>query len=141
MHSDPKSLRPLVQVMPSVMPEKYDLMMNKSEIARTQCERTARGYYTFRMKGGTANDLVEIPAMKKLIGNVSGKKVIDCGCGFGTYSIYCAKLGALVTALDISDTMIQIAKQKAAEAAVQIDFRVQDVTNKGEPHVSIHLSS
>ena len=57
-------------------------MTNKSEIARTQCERTAKEYYTFRMKGSTANDLVEIPAMKKLIGDVRGKKVIDCGCGF-----------------------------------------------------------
>lgn len=103
--------------------------MNKSEIAKTQCERTAKEYYSFRMQGGTANDLVEIPAMKKLIGDVSGKKVIDCGCGFGTYSIHCAKLGATVTALDISHTMLQIAKQKAAEAAMQIDFRVQDVTN------------
>lgn len=97
------------------MPEKNDLMMNKSEMVRTQCERTAKEYYTFRMKGGTANDLVEIPAMKKLIGEVSGKKVIDCGCGFGIYSIHCAEQGAVVTALDISDTMIQLAKQKAAE--------------------------
>lgn len=110
------------------MPDKYD-MTNKSEIARIQCERTAKEYYAFRMKGGTANDLVEIPAMKKLIGEVSGKEVIDCGCGFGTYSIYCAKHGAIIKGLDISDTMIQLAKQEAAKGEAQIDFSVQDVTN------------
>ena len=45
-------------------------MTTKSQIARIQCERTAREYYAFRKKGGTANDLVEIPAMKKLLGDV-----------------------------------------------------------------------
>ena len=111
------------------MPEKYNMMANKSEIAPTQCERTAKAYYAFRKRGGTANDIVEIPAMMKLIGDVREKKVIDCGCGFGTYSIYCAKQGAIVNGLDISDTMIQLAEQEAAKAGVQIDFRVQNVTN------------
>jgi 2-polyprenyl-3-methyl-5-hydroxy-6-metoxy-1,4-benzoquinol methylase len=100
-----------------------------SDIAKEQCERTAREYYAFRKKGDTPNDLVEIPAMKRLIGTVTGKRLIDCGCGFGTYSVYCAKQGAIVTAIDISETMIELAKQQAAEAGVQIDFRVQDVTN------------
>jgi len=103
--------------------------MEMHEIAKSQCERTARVYYAFRKKGGTANDLVEIPAMRKLIGDVNGKKLIDCGCGFGSYSIYCAKQGAIVTGVDISETMIQLAKQKAAEAGVEIDFKAQDVTN------------
>lgn len=101
---------------------------DNSEIAKAQCERTAREYYAFRKRGGTANDLVEIPAMKKLIGNISGKKVIDCGCGFGSYAIYCARQGGIVTAVDISKRMIQFARQEAVEAAAQIDFRVQDVT-------------
>ena len=104
-------------------------MDNKPEIARAQCERTAGEYYAFRKRGGTANDLVEIPAMKKLIGDVSGKRLIDCGCGFGSYSIYCAKRGAIVTAVDISERMIQLARHEATGSAVQIDFRVQDVTN------------
>ena len=60
-------------------------MTAKSRIARTQCERTAREYYAFRKKGGTANDLVEIPAMKKLLGDVKNKKILDAGCGFGFY--------------------------------------------------------
>lgn len=101
---------------------------DKSKIVKVQYERTAREYYAFRKKGNTANDLVEIPAMRKLISNVSGKKIIDCGCGFGSYSIYCAKQGGIVTGVDISEVMIQFAKQEAAEAAVQVDFMVQDVT-------------
>jgi len=100
-----------------------------SKIAKNQCERTARIYYAFRKKGDTYNDLVEIPAMKKLIGDVRGKKILDAGCGFGSYSIYCARQGADVTAVDISETMIRLARKEAAKAGVEVDFRVRDATN------------
>ncbi len=102
---------------------------NHSEIAREQCERTARIYYAFRKRGGTANDLIETPAMKRLIGDVYEKKLLDAGCGFGSYSIYCSQRGATVTAVDISPTMIELARKEAAEAGVDIDFRIGDVTN------------
>jgi SAM-dependent methyltransferase len=107
------------------MPEKLDY----SKIAREQCERTARIYYAFRKRGGTANDLIEIPAMNKLMGDVKGKKILDAGCGFGSYSISCAQRGALVTAVDISPTMIELAKQEAAQVGLELDFRVGDTTN------------
>lgn len=67
--------------------------------------------------------------MIKLIGNLRGKKLIDCGCGFGGYSIYFARQGAIVTAIDISETMIQLARGEADRASVEIDFRVQDATD------------
>jgi SAM-dependent methyltransferase len=100
-----------------------------SGIAKSQCERTAEIYYAFRVRGGTANDLIEIPAMKRLIGDVRGKRVFDAGCGHGSYSIYCAKRGAMVTGVDISEAMIEIAEREAKGAGVRIDFRVGDVTN------------
>jgi ubiquinone/menaquinone biosynthesis C-methylase UbiE len=102
---------------------------NYSKIAKEQCEKTARIYYTFRKKEDTANDLIEIPAMKKLIGDVRGKSVLDAGCGFGSYSIYCARQGANVTAVDISPTMIELAEKEAAGAGVKIDFRVADAAH------------
>ena len=102
--------------------------LDSSKIAREQCERTAKIYYAFRKRRGTANDLVEIPAMKKMIADVRGKRVLDAGCGFGSYSIYCARQGADVTAVDISPTMIELAEKEAAEAGVKIDFRVRDTT-------------
>ena len=61
------------------------------QIAKDQCEGAAEIYYHFRKKGGTANDLIEVPAMKRLMGDVRGKKILDAGCGFGYYSIYCAQ--------------------------------------------------
>lgn len=107
-------------------------MSNKtdySQIAKEQCEQTAMIYYAFRKRGGTANDLIEIPAMKKLIGDVKGKKLLDAGCGFGSYAIYCAQQGADVTAVDISPTMIELARKEAAEAGVEIDFQAADAAH------------
>ena len=104
-------------------------MTAKSQIAKAQCERTAKEYYAFRKKGGTANDLIEIPAMKKLLGDVNNKKILDAGCGFGFYSIYCAVMGGIVTAVDLSETMVDLAKQEAAIAGVEIEFVAKDVTD------------
>ena len=60
------------------------------DIARAQCERTANIYYSFRKRGDTYNDLVEVPAMRRLVGDVRGKRLLDAGCGFGSASIYYA---------------------------------------------------
>lgn len=46
-----------------------------------------------------------------------GNRVLNAGSGPGRFSIIAAKAGAKVTVLDISDTQLEIAKQKISEAA------------------------
>lgn len=55
------------------------------------------------------------------IGN--GKKVLDAGCGGGRFSIYMARKNSRVTLLDLSQTQLDIAKEKCKEVGVteQID--------------------
>ena len=101
----------------------------RARIAREQCERAAQIYYHLRTQGGSFNDIVEIPAMVRLIGDVRGKRVLDAGCGFGTYSIYCAEQGSQVTGIDISPTMIELAKKETEDARVGVDLRVMDATD------------
>jgi ubiquinone/menaquinone biosynthesis C-methylase UbiE len=48
-----------------------------------------------------------------LFSDIKGKKVLDCGCGTGYHSVLCAKKGALVTAIDISEEMLKISKMRA----------------------------
>jgi SAM-dependent methyltransferase len=48
----------------------------------------------------------------------SGNSVLDAGCGPGRFSITVARAGGKVTALDISDKQLHIAKQKIAEAGL-----------------------
>lgn len=41
------------------------------------------GYKALRDGECNANDLIEQPAMRKLIPDLSGKSVLDLGCGYG----------------------------------------------------------
>ncbi|MAG45610.1 MAG: hypothetical protein CMH63_02440 [Nanoarchaeota archaeon] len=65
-----------------------------------------------------------------LIGNVKNKQVLDLGCGTGRYSIALAKKGGVVTAVDFSDEMINVAKNKAKKANVDIKFQSLDIKKK-----------
>jgi len=54
----------------------------------------------------------------KLLGKVEGQSLLDLGCGMGEESIYFALLGARVTAIDISEKGIEIARNRAAHNGV-----------------------
>ncbi|MBA4184800.1 MAG: methyltransferase domain-containing protein [Acidobacteria bacterium] len=54
-------------------------------------------------------------------------KALDLACGTGRNAIYLAEKGWQVTAVDRSSVGIEIARQRAAEKAVEIDFRVADL--------------
>ncbi len=62
---------------------------------------------------------------------VSGKRVLDLGCGSGEVSLVAARLGAQVLGLDIVDGMIAIARRQAEAAGLSstTEFRVQDITH------------
>jgi len=70
---------------------------------------------------------IERPAIDHLIGNVAGARLLDLGCGSGTYSLLFAERGAQVTGLDLSHTMISLAEQRARERSLQADLRLADI--------------
>ncbi len=45
-----------------------------------------------------------------------GARVLDAGCGPGRFTAVAAQLGATVTALDISERQLELAKQRVGEA-------------------------
>lgn len=57
--------------------------------------------------------------------------VVDFGCGLGSAAVYLAALGFRVTAVDLSSSAIEKAKDKAAQAGVAVDFRVADALGTG----------
>jgi SAM-dependent methyltransferase len=98
-----------------------------TEKAQKDWNEFAENYQAFRGEPGTYNELVEIPAMLSLIGDVGRKKVLDAGCGYGYYSILLAKKGAIVTGIDISEKMVKLAKDDADKASAHCQFFVCDI--------------
>jgi SAM-dependent methyltransferase len=62
-------------------------------------------------------------------GKLTGKTVLEFGCGTGTNAVELAQRGFEVTAVDIVDQAIQSARAKARKANVTVDFRVADTLN------------
>lgn len=60
-------------------------------------------------------------------GKLTGRTVLEIGCGTGTNAIELARRGFQVTAVDIVDQAIQAARKKARKAKPTVDFRVADV--------------
>lgn len=53
--------------------------------------------------------------------------VINYGCGTGKHDVELSKLGYSCTGIDLSQTMIEVAKQNSREIENQIDFLVADI--------------
>jgi 2-polyprenyl-6-hydroxyphenyl methylase/3-demethylubiquinone-9 3-methyltransferase len=64
--------------------------------------------------------------------NLRGAKVADIGCGGGLLSEALARAGAQVTAIDLGEKLIQIAKLHLFESNLQVDYRVQSSTELAE---------
>lgn len=67
----------------------------------------------------------------KRLGSVRQCRLLDYGCGAGEEAVYFAKLGAQVTAIDISPVGVELATKRAAANGVRIDAQVMrcDPTN------------
>jgi len=60
--------------------------------------------------------------------DLSGKTVLDAGCGTGAFAIACARRGAHVTGIDLSPKLISLAQERAPiELATQLQFRAGDM--------------
>lgn len=64
--------------------------------------------------------------------SLNGKKVLDVGCGGGILSESLAKLGAQVTAIDLADESLNVAKMHAEQNGLSIDYEKQTVEAHAE---------
>jgi 2-polyprenyl-6-hydroxyphenyl methylase / 3-demethylubiquinone-9 3-methyltransferase len=56
--------------------------------------------------------------------HLSGKKIIDVGCGGGIFAEGMASLGAKVTAIDMSEAAITVARLHLNESKVNVDYKL-----------------
>lgn len=77
------------------------------------------------------NDAAEFPLIKKLFNkkDIRGEKVLDIGCGLGEYSLWFAQKGAYVTAVDLSEEMINEVKRKNYEKRLKIKTALGNIQN------------
>ncbi|MDD2657832.1 MAG: class I SAM-dependent methyltransferase [Candidatus Pacebacteria bacterium] len=68
----------------------------------------------------------ECDFIEQEIGRDMSKKIIDIGCGTGRHSIELAKRGYQITGIDLSESQLARAKEKAKEQGVKVDFQKHD---------------
>jgi magnesium-protoporphyrin O-methyltransferase len=67
--------------------------------------------------------------------DLSGKRILDAGCGTGAYAVEAARRGAQVVAIDLSPTLVELARRRLPlELAERIDFRSGDMLDPGLGH-------
>lgn len=70
------------------------------------------------------NDLTDLPYIDKFINKISqGAKILDIGCGPGTFTKYLREKGFDVQGIDLSEEMIKIARRKIPD----VDFKLMDM--------------
>jgi len=62
--------------------------------------------------------------------DLSGRRILDAGCGTGALAVEAAQRGAEVVAIDIAGSLVEVAAERTpAELAARIDYRVGDMTD------------
>ena len=69
-------------------------------------------------------DLFSLPAFIEFIGTIKGKRVLDVGCGEGYNTRAFAKLGAQVTGVDASASMIHLAQEEENLHPLGITYQI-----------------
>lgn len=102
-------------------------------------ENYAHKYDKERFVQGTAG---ECDFIEKEIAGDKSSKIIDIGCGTGRHSIELAKRGYRVTGIDLSESQLKRAKEKAGEQGLRVVFErhdARDLPFNGEFDLAIML--
>jgi len=81
---------------------------------------------TYDSEEFTKGTIGECDFIEKEINHDKTIKILDIGCGTGRHSIELAKRGYSVTGIDLSESQLQRAKQKASLESLKIDFKKHD---------------
>lgn len=77
----------------------------------------------------TKGTLGEVDFIEKEIGFNKSYKILDVGCGTGRHSIELSKRGYSVVGIDLSETQLERAIEKAKLAKVDVNFIQKDARN------------
>ena len=81
---------------------------------------------TYDKEEFTKGTIGECDFIEKEINYDKTVKILDIGCGTGRHSIELSKRGYAVTGIDLSESQLKRAKQKASKQSLKIDFQKHD---------------
>jgi ubiquinone/menaquinone biosynthesis C-methylase UbiE len=99
---------------------------NSAEPAVVNDYDTFAEAYTAETEANLINGHYARPAILDLAGDVSGRRILDAGCGSGPLSAALRDRGALVTGFDSSAKMVELARRRLGAGAA---LRVADVAS------------
>jgi SAM-dependent methyltransferase len=73
--------------------------------------------YTAEAEANLINGYYERPAILALAGDVAGRRILDAGCGSGPLFAALRERGAVVTGIDSSTRMLELARQRLGASA------------------------
>ena len=82
-----------------------------------------------RRFGGPIGELVagtQARVLANFIGRINERSILDVGTGTGRAALLLARGGAKVTAVDASEQMLAVARRRAAEQSVSVNFMLGD---------------
>jgi len=91
-----------------------EAQITRREIAGRLNKRTRERY-----ERPPADTVFPLEYAYHLLGDVRGKRVVDFGCGSGANSVHIALRGATLAGLDISESLIALARERLAANDVQ----------------------
>jgi len=100
--------------------------MNKKQWYETLFENYGQKYDNECFTQGTIG---ECDFLEKEINYNKELKIIDIGCGTGRHSIELSKRGYSITGIDLSESLLQKAREKALQNGLQINFLRRDARN------------
>ena len=102
-------------------------MKNEFEI---NWDKMAKAYEDFTDNDDSYTYAIEWPCIQKLLPPLSNKKVLELGCSAGRFYFLFEKENPLsVVGIDISEEMLNIAKERAAAQGSKVKFIQGDISN------------
>jgi 2-polyprenyl-3-methyl-5-hydroxy-6-metoxy-1,4-benzoquinol methylase len=74
----------------------------------------------------TRGTMGECDFIEKEINYDKKLKILDVGCGTGRHTVELAKRGYKLTGIDLSDSLLDRAREKALAQNLRVDFQIQD---------------
>lgn len=96
----------------------------------------------YDMPGFKAGQSSLKPFERALLGDVTGRSILHLQCHFGQDTLSLARMGAVVTGVDFSESAIEVARETAEELGLPADFVLSNVLelDLGRPFDSVFAS-